>query len=102
MLRFALLASAVLALAASSSDGYQFAQRGTVATPRAALSDGQPLVGNVRIEGHMSTTADSAIEPRSATGSSSGAAVAQNSAGGALRFRAGKLVDFGVEVDSSW
>jgi hypothetical protein len=103
MLRFALLSSAFLALAASSSDSYQFSQRGTVATPRAALHDGQPMDGNVRLEGHMSTTADSAVEQTTASvGSPSGAAVAKSSAGGAVRFRANELVDFGVEVDSSW
>jgi hypothetical protein len=103
MLRFALLASAFLALAASSSDGYQFNQRGTVATPRAAIHDGQPMDGNVRLEGHMSTTMDSAVERRADNvGSPSGAAVAKSSAGGAVRFKAGQLVDFGVEVDSSW
>jgi hypothetical protein len=103
MLRFALLASAFLALAASSSDGYQFNQRGTVATPRAAIHDGQPLEHAVRLEGHMSTTPESAVEERAANvGSASGAAVAKNSAGGAVRFRASELVDLGLEVDSSW
>lgn len=104
MLRFALLSAAFLALAASSSDGYQFNQRGTVATPRAAIHDGQPMNGNVRLEGHMSTTVDSAVERRAtdAGGDGLGAAVAKSSAGGAVRFKASEYVDFGVEVDSSW
>ena len=105
MLRFALLAGAVLALAGSSSDSYMFSQRGTVATPRAAIHDGQPLERGVRLEGHMSSTVSSAIEQNAETGrpvGASGAAVAKNQAGGAVRFKAGELVDFGVEVDSAW
>jgi hypothetical protein len=105
MLRFALLSAAVLALAASSSDGYQFNQRGTVATPRAALHDGQPLERSTRIEGHLSTTTTSALEDNEQPGrplGASGAAIAKNQAGGAVRFKAGELVDFGVEVDSAW
>jgi hypothetical protein len=104
MLRFALLSAAVLALAASSSDSYQFNQRGTVATPRAALHDGQPLERGVRLEGHMTTTTSSAVEANADSRpiGSSGAAVAKNQAGGAVRFKGGELVDFGLEVDSSW
>src|SRR5688572_20482117 len=104
MLRFALLSAAVLALAASSSDSYQFNQRGTVATPRAAIHDGQPLERKVRIEGHMMSTMRSAIEDNAQARplGASGAAVAKNQVGGAIRVKGGELVDFGVEVDSAW
>lgn len=103
MLRFALLAAAVLALAGSATDSYTFTQQGTVATPRTALHDGQPLDQSVRVEGHMTTTTSSAVEnaaPRRDGGSA--AAVARNQAGGALRFKASELVDVGVEIDSAW
>lgn len=102
MLRFALLSSAILALAGSASDPYTFSQRGTVATPRAAIHDGQPMDRSVRLEGHMTTTLASSIEDEGRPVGQSGAAVAQNQAGGAVRFKAGELVDFGVEIDSAW
>lgn len=103
MFRFALLSMSVLALAGSASDSYTFTQRGTVATPRAALHDGQPLDRSVRVEGHMTTTTSSAVEDTARRqDGSSGAAVARNQAGGAVRFKAGELVDVGFEVDSAW
>lgn len=108
MLRFAVLTLAVLALAASASDPYSFNQRGTVATPRAAHYDGQPLEGSSSLEGHVATTVRSAIDQpggaitRQVEGRESGAAVARNEAGAALRFRTGASADVGLEVDGAW
>jgi hypothetical protein len=103
MVRFALLAAAVLALAGSAQDSYTFRQRGTVAAPRAALHDGQPLDGRARIEGHAATVIGAERSPEStAPTSSSGAAVARKQAGGALRLKAGHAADFGLEIDSEW
>ncbi len=105
MLRFTVLAAAVAALAGSTTDSYTFNQRGTVAAPRAALHDGQPLSQKVRIEGHGSSTIHSAIDDRADGGPDTGgsaAAVTQKQVGGAIRFRSGENVDFGVEIDGAW
>ncbi len=110
MLRVTVLTASVLALAGSATDPYSFSQRGTVATPRAALHDGQPLSTQVRIEGHASATTRSSIDAYTDDGNGggqvlsgdSGAAVARNQAGGAIRFRASDIIDLGFEVDSSW
>ena len=102
MVRFAVLSAAILALAGSATDSYTFSQRGTVATPRAAIHDGQPMDRSVRLEGHMTTTASSTIEDEGRPVGVSGAAVAQNQAGAAMRFKAGELVDLGVEIDGAW
>jgi hypothetical protein len=103
MLRLAVLATALLALAASTQDSYQFRQRGTVATPRAALSDGQPLTGPVALEGHAGATVSEEAQAVSAGPTqASGAAIARKQAGAALRFRAGQSADFGLEVDREW
>lgn len=101
MLRIALLAAALLALAASGSNSV-VRQRGTVAAPRAAIHDGQPLAGPVRIEGHVGAIAG-ADEPLSGspTGGSA-AAIAGKQAGGALRLRVREVADLGVELDTSW
>jgi hypothetical protein len=101
MLRISLLAAALATLAASSSDSYQFQQRGTVPAPRAALHDGQPLTQPVRLEGHAGAIVsgrEGAVSP----GAGQGAAVAGKQAGGAMRVRVNHVVDLGVEVDTSW
>lgn len=103
-LRFVLLAASVLALAASANPN-SFSQRGTVGTPRAARHDGQPLATKVRLEGHLGTTVRSAIAARDGAPlgpDGSGAAVAQNEGGAAVRVRANQVLDLGVEVDAAW
>lgn len=106
MLRLLLLAAAVLALAGSATT-YTFDQDGTVGAPRAAVHDGQPLAGTLRLEGHAATTVASTIEPkgvspRDGERDDSGAAVARNQAGVALRRKIGEQVDIGLEVDGAW
>lgn len=102
MLRIALLAAALLALAASSSDSYQFRQRGTVAAPRAAIHDGQPMAGPVRIEGHAGVIAGADQPVVDGPATESAAAIAGKQAGGALRVRIKEVADLGVEVDTAW
>ncbi|MBE7450667.1 MAG: hypothetical protein HS111_17750 [Kofleriaceae bacterium] len=107
MLRPLLLTAAVLALAGSATSAYTFDQEGTVAAPRAASHDGQPLDDDFRIEGHAATTTSSTIDragvsARPGERADSGAAVARNQAGLALRRKAGEHVDVGLEVDGAW
>lgn len=104
MLRPALLAAALLALAGSSSSSYTFRQRGTVTAPRAASYDGQPMERKTRIEGHFGGGLGDDFEQKGTVlqAGASAATVARKTAGGALRFRAGERSDVGVEVDSSW
>lgn len=103
-LRFVLLAAGVLALTASASPN-QYSQRGTVATPRAARHDGQPMTRKVRLEGHLGTTVSSAIDARPAAllaPDDSGAAVTRHEGGGAVRVRVNEVIALGVEVDGAW
>ena len=105
-MRIILLAAAVAALAGSASSSHSFEQRGTVATPRAASGDGQPLAAPYRVELHGGATAESTIADeradRSAASDGSAAAVTRKQMGAAVRARISKSADLGIEVDRSW
>lgn len=105
-MRIILLAAAVAALAGSASSTHSFDQRGTIATPRAAISDGQPLEAPYRIDLHGGATAESDNPAARMDGSGahdgSAAAVARKQVGGALRARISKSADLGVQIDRSW
>jgi len=88
----------VLASACVRPQPYTVTQRGMVAAPRAATLDARPMTGAYRVEGHASTAT---IQP-GADQPESGAAVARNQAGGAVRRRISERSDVGIEVDAAW
>lgn len=77
---------------------YAVTQHGLIGAPRPASYDGQPITGSTVIEGHASRTR---IDVRTLS-PQSGAAVAQMSAGGALRTAVNPTTDLGIEVDAGW
>ncbi|HVV85993.1 MAG TPA: hypothetical protein VHE35_23195 [Kofleriaceae bacterium] len=107
MLRFLVLSAAVVALAGSASTAATFHQRGTVATPRAPIDDGQPMAGRARLEVHGASTPSSPLDGASGarvagTGlPDSAATVARDQAGGSLRVH-GPGADLVFAVDGAW
>ena len=105
MLRVAVLATAVLALAGSASSVQKFDQQGTTATPRAPYDDGQAATGAARVEVHAGTTIVSAVDtdrPAGARVDGNAAAVTLHRAGGSARVHLAERVDLQLEGESAW
>ncbi len=94
-----LVLTGVTLTAACVADPYTFRQRGLVASPRAPLYDGQPMATEVQAGGYVATTT---APTTTGNPDESGAAVARNQAGAALRAAVSPDASVGFVFDASW